>query len=615
MLRSQMFKSGISAFLVALALIPSLLFAYSGQFSRMIADDYCRIEAGLANGPWQNVAHWRSIWTGSYTNYFLHGVFAPLDLQITRMLPAATSLLWLIGLFWLLWRVFGFGGWRRHRLSAALICASLLLATMIDAFYSKQTFFHYTAHLSYASPIVLFTIYLAAILEAICRLRARRSWALAAVASLVFCFLNAGFAEMYLVAQGTALFVFLVAAYLLAEYPHRRPTLLLLSAGMFGTATSAVVMLTAPGVMLRAADSHSLVMPVRDLPELLDLSMARAVEYLTDANAFAGFALVFALGMAAAQIACRPSRADTRPLRAGVPSAPLYAGLAIQLLFVPFLWSHASDSPQFFGRFSLPYMAVVILNLALIIGYGALLWWRNRLNQQLSENQKRLAPIAGLALTVAFALFMATQLRSVHIRAEFFLYVSALVILANISVQLSRGLPQSVAKRWREVIIVCLGAALMSSFVLALIAFYAVGFVGARYMGPVAVFQISAGFAWGALVGSALGCVLRAAGPRSAIVLAFRLAPLLVVLMIGIGIVAAQIRWIPDLQFFADGWDERHQYILEQRDSGQRQIEIWPLSYDLGSEFRNVMSPRSQTYENSCAAIYYGVESIKLADS
>jgi len=212
--------------------------------------------------------------------------------------------------------------------------------------------------------MALFTLYLAAMLESVIRWRAGRSLVAAAVASFVFCFLNAGFAEMYLVTQGIALFVLLGATLLLAEYPHRRPTLLLLMAGMFGTVASAVVMLTAPGVQSRAEWTANFVQPVRALQELLDLSVARGVEYLTDANAFAGFALVFALGMAAAQIACRPSRADTRPLRAGVPSAPLYAGLAIQLLFVPFLWSHASDSPQFFGRFSLPYMAVVILNLA-----------------------------------------------------------------------------------------------------------------------------------------------------------------------------------------------------------------------------------------------------------
>ena len=304
---SQRISLGISALLVALALVPSLLFAYHGQFSRMFGDDYCRVESGLAHGPFDNVAIWRSNWAGSYTKYFLHSVFAPLDWQITRILPAAASLLWLIGLFWLLWRAFGLWGWRRHRLSAALICASLLLATMIDGFYTKETFFYYTAHLTYAMPMALFTLYMAAILESVIRLRARRSLVVAAVGSFVFCFLNAGFAEMYLVTQAIALSVFLGVAFLLVEYPHRRPTLLLLIAGMLGTVASAVVMLTAPGVQNRAEWTANFVQPVRELPELLDLSMARAVEYLTDANAFAGFALVFALGMAVAQIAGKPS--------------------------------------------------------------------------------------------------------------------------------------------------------------------------------------------------------------------------------------------------------------------------------------------------------------------
>ncbi len=601
--------------LVALALIPALLFAYHGQFSRMFADDYCHIDAGMAHGPLQNMAYWRSKWNGAYSDFFLHSVFAPLDWQITRILPAATSLLWLIGLFWLLWRVFGLWGWRRRRLAAALICASLLLATMIDAFYTKQTFFFYAAHLRYAAPMALFTLYMAAILESVIRLRARRSLVVAALGSFLFCFLNAGFAEMYFVTQAIALSVFLGAAYLLVKYPHRRPTLLLLMAGMLGTVASAVVMLTAPGVQNRAEWTATVIEPVRTLPELLELSMARAVEYLTDANVFAGFALVFALGMAVAQIAGKPARANARPVRAGVLSAPLYVGLAIQLLFVPFLWSHASDNPQFFGRFSLPYMSVICVNLALIIAYGALLLWRHRIAGLMLKDQKRLAQIAGLALTVAFLLFAATQLRSIHIRAELFLYISALTVLANISAQLSQVRAHSVTKRSWGVIIACLGAAIATSFILPLLAYYGLGHFEDRYMASMVALQMVAGLIWGALLGLSLRCMSCDSETRLTTLLAFRFAPLLIVLMIAIGIAADQLRWIPDLQTFASEWDERHQYILEQRDSGQGHIEIWPLSYNMASEFWDPSAPGVRHNEQRCAAIYYGVESIKLIDS
>lgn len=597
-----------------LALVPLLLLAYSGQFSRMIADDYCRIESGLTRDPMTNVAYWRSWHSANYTNHFLHAVFAPLDWQMTRIIPAVNSFIWLIGLAWLLYRAFGSWGWRRHSLIAAVICASLLLAATIETFYTRQIYYHFTVQLSYTAPMALFTLYLAAALEMAIRLRSTASQVLAAVASLVFCFLNAGFAEMYLVAQFIALFVFLGATALLAEGLNRRLLLALLSAGILGTLASAVVGLAAPGVSMRAANSHLLVKPVRALPDLIETTTSQAVEYLIDADVFAGFALAIALGMAAALAARAPGCADSRPNQPGGASAHLWIGLALQLVFIPFLWAHASDAPQFFGRFSLPYMVVIVLNLTLIICYVALLFWRRLTAGRLSERPRHAAMIAGLALAAAFALFGATQFKSIHARAELFLTLSALAMLAHSTIWLSPMLPQPIAKRNWGIVIACLSAALVCAFALSLVALYGVGFVSARYFGPVAALQIFAGFIWGMLVGSALGCCLRVSGARSATVLACRLAPLLVAMGIGVNIMGAQLRWLPDLQTFASEWDARHQYILEQRDSGQREITVWPLPYNMASEFRIVTSPRSRTYENYCSSKYYGVDSIVVRD-
>jgi len=600
--------------LVALALAPLLLIAYSGQFSRMIADDYCRIESGSARDPLSNVIYWRSWHSGNYTNHFLHAVFAPLDWQMTRIMPAVTSLIWLIALIWLLWRAFGYWGWRRHRLTVAAICASLLLAATIETFYTRQIYFHFTAHLSYATPLAMFTLYAAATLESICRLDKRRSQAVAAVASFVFCFVNAGFAEMYLVSQLTALMIFLGATYLLMKGPRRRLALILLSAGILGTVASAVVGLAAPGVSVRAANSHMLVKPVRALPDLIDMTTGHAVEYLIDADVFAAFALVFALGMVAVQIARAPGCEDARPKQSARMSSHLWIGLALQFVFLPFLWAHTSDVPQYFGRFSTSYMAVIVMNLALTASYIALLFRRHRLAARQIDNPSRAAALAGLMLTAAFTLFMATQVKSIHVRAELFLYLSALALVTQASILLAPSLPRSVAKRGWGIIATCLCAALLCAFVLSLVALYGIGFVSARYFGLVSALQIFAGFTWGALVGLAIDCCLRDSGPRLATVFVFRLAPLLVATVIGIGIVAAQLRWLPDLQTFASEWDARHQYILGQRDSGQAQISVRPLSYNMASVFRNVSSPLSRSYENYCSSKYYGVESIEVSD-
>ncbi|MCY3834729.1 MAG: DUF6056 family protein [Chloroflexi bacterium] len=607
-------RSTLARMCLPLALVPLLLFAYSGQFSRMIADDYCRIESGSTRDPFTNVMYWRSRHTGSYTNYFLHAVFAPLDWQITRIIPAVTSFIWLVGLSWLLYRAFGFWGWRRHGLIAAVTCASLLLAATVGTFYTPQIYYHYTVQLSYTAPIVLLTLYMAAVLDSAIRLRSVRSQAVAAVASLVFCFLNAGFSEMYLVTQLALLPVFLGASYLFVARPHRRLAFLLLFAGLLGTVAGGVAQLAAPGVSMRAAASHQLVKPVQALPDLIEMTTRQAVEYLIDADVFAGFALAFALAMAAALMARAPGCADSGLKQSGKTLSHLGMGLGLQLAFIPFLWAHASDAPQFFERFSLPYMVVISLNFALIICYVAWLFRRSKSAAPLIENQRWAARVAGLVLAAAFTLFMATQFKSIHARAELFLYLSALALLAHASIWLPPALPPSVTRRSWGLVLTCLSAAIFCALVLSLVALYGVGFVSARYFGPVAVLQLFAGFVWGLLVGAALGCHLRASGARSETVWAFKLAPLLVALVIGIDIVGAQLRWLPDLQTFAKEWDARHQYIMEQRDSGQSEIIVWPLRYNMASEFRNVSSPHSRSYENYCSSKYYGVDSVEVRD-
>ena len=612
---SQPTLARLRILLVALALAPLVLIAYSGQFSRMIADDYCRIESGTTRDPMANVVYWRSWHSGSYSNHFLHSVLAPLDWQMTRIMPAVNSLVWLIGLVWLLYRTFGFWGWRRRRLVAAIICASLLLAAIIETFYTRQIYYHFTVQVSYTAPMALFTLYLAAMLEAVIRLRAVRSCALAAFASLVFCFLNAGFAEMVLVAQFVTLFVFLIATALLSEAAHRALPLTLLSAGILGTLASAAVGLAAPGVSMRAANSHTLVKPVRALPDLIEMTASQTVNYLIDADVFAGFALAFALGMATALIARAARCVDPVQRQSIQIPSDLWIGLALQLAFIPFLWAHASDAPRFFGRFSLSYLAAVALNLALVTGYIAVVLWRSRLARRHDRHDTHAARFAGLALIAAFALFMATQFRSIHVRAELFLYLSALALLAHAAVHLSPNLPRSIAKRSGGLVVACLSAAALTAIVLSLVALFGIGFVSARYFGLVAALQIFAGFSWGMLVGSALDCCLRDSGARSATALAIRLAPLLIALFIAIDLVSVQLRWLPDLRAFASEWDARHQYILEQRDSGENRITVWPLSYNMASTFRNVSSPLSRSYENFCSSKYYGVESIEVSDA
>ena len=64
-------------------------------------------------------------------------------------------------------------------------------------------------------------------------------------------------------------------------------------------------------------------------------------------------------------------------------------------------------------------------------------------------------------------------------------------------------------------------------------------------------------------------------------------------------------RLIPSLQRYAAEWDERHQYILDQRDAGVREITVKPLSFNLARHVR-----AAQIHMHECPWEYYGVDKI-----
>ena len=67
---------------------------------------------------------------------------------------------------------------------------------------------------------------------------------------------------------------------------------------------------------------------------------------------------------------------------------------------------------------------------------------------------------------------------------------------------------------------------------------------------------------------------------------------------------------IPQLQSYAQEWDARHRYILEQRDSGVREITVKPLSFNLARYVR-----AAQIHMHDCPWRYYGVDRIVQSEN
>ena len=152
--------------LLALALAPLALIAYQGTFSRLVRDDFCHIHIGQTFGPWGGVLHWRNVWNGSYSDYFVHGLAAPLATTMPSVFPLIVVALWLISLSWLMSIVLRkMGAGSGPGKAVAVIVAALVCIAAINAFYTPQSFLWYAASARYVLPLAILTFCCAFILE------------------------------------------------------------------------------------------------------------------------------------------------------------------------------------------------------------------------------------------------------------------------------------------------------------------------------------------------------------------------------------------------------------------------------------------------------------------
>ena len=110
---------------VLFALLPLGLFAYLGQFSRLMSDDYCAIAVGRELGAWQGTLYWFNNWAGSYANFFLKSALAPLDILLPRFTPTVIVIVWMLGTVWLAGSVLSALGFRQRKLGAIVIASYL----------------------------------------------------------------------------------------------------------------------------------------------------------------------------------------------------------------------------------------------------------------------------------------------------------------------------------------------------------------------------------------------------------------------------------------------------------------------------------------------------------
>ena len=594
----------------ALALAPAALFAYLGQFSRPMFDDYCQIALGKELGAWGYMARQLNTWSGSYANWLFKGLTAPLDTLLPMIMPMMIVALWLVGLAWLVFQ--GLGHLRidhsRWMLSAA--AAALTVAAAIDAFYSPQSFYWYSANTQNALPLALLTIYMALALWLV--QRRGRLWGIIAGAAL--CFIAAGSSEIFAAFQAASLTFCLLALFALLPAPRRRPYALVFGVGWLATLAGLVIQLNAPGTALRAEHiAQTIRQPDRSISVLIYETATQSFAYINHPQAIAGFVMLMAVGLLVMLVKYKPhfTSKAARPIKFALP--PLWLGLIFQLLWMPLLWLQISDSPQWLGRFSSRYMVVVVLNVLFILGFVVLLWQRKRVQAQLQRRERGRLIIGYIiaALSIFGLLFLWSQISiGADRRSAAYLLASLLMLLIILTWQLLCLLPSAAARRfgWLALCSSSIGWACIA--VMVFVSMYGAGYVQPRTMAAGAYLLVAPGLLWGGWIGALLKH--DSLSSRSGQMWVRMLKPVcLAVVLIGVaGLALGQAALLPYFRLYAGEWDARHREIITLRDSGRKNIEVKPLTWNL-ADYAAITTVTDLT---DCAPRYYKVKSIAVTD-
>ncbi len=601
----------IAWLMALLALLPVALFAYLGTFSRLMRDDFRWFSKLQDLNVWANMLYWWENWNGSYSVNILHGLLEPLGAAAVPLLfPVIIIILWLIGLTWLISHLLRILQFQAQYLPIAIALAALILVATMKALYTWESIYWYSASARYAFPVAVLCICLAAVFQFAGQPHSKRSTTLAVSLMALTCFLNAGFSELYMLFQLLSFLLVAAGIHLFIQRSQRRSLLILAAAGFAASFASFIVQISAPGAAIRmaSADAAQWAYPVRQLPDLLARTLNLTFQYIGHQEAFAGFMMLFGIGLYCAMVLYQPKPRLVASKSATLSLSPFWLALIMQLCFVLVLWTHYSDSPQFLGRFSLAFMSVVCINTLMIISLVFLILQKRRVDKLFKTHANSLVIYCGLILLAVVALFLITQLRSIHYKAASYLFLTALTLLTMLVWQLSTMLTDTRVWRFGAYTLFSSVVVIAAIVMPAAVGLYVYGTVFIRVLTLTAFLQVSLGLVWGVYLGfllQRLDC-----GPAGKTwKQRFRGLGFLIALIIMVSIVSDQLRLIPLFSTYADEWDKRHEQLVRLSDSDVKRVEVPPYSFDLTAYLSVVYTPLQNS---EWAAEYYGLDAIVL---
>jgi hypothetical protein len=264
--------------LFSLTIFPALglaAYGYLGNFTRMLADDFCSI--GFANrlGLLRSIWFWYLNWSGRYTAFatdwlILKNILGPYKLHY--FVPF-TIIIWLGVIFFTVYLYLE----KKHPsalLHAAALAVIFLFLVFLLTTDISQSLFWWNGMRSYALPLVVISVYFL-LFQIYKRLNLSLLW-VGPLAFILF-FISGGLGETFVVAQ-IGFLVLLIGLDLLHITDRPRNEMIVFYASLAGTICSLLTIILSPGNRVR----QSQLPPSPDIITLLTISLHSYGKFLAD---------------------------------------------------------------------------------------------------------------------------------------------------------------------------------------------------------------------------------------------------------------------------------------------------------------------------------------------
>ena len=275
--KKQFWSSFPIIFFAALALAG---FAYLGNYTRFMADDYCSAYYAQKLGLLRSIWYWYITWSGRYTAFAFDWLILirTLGPYSVHLIPPIAILVWVIATSAAIY--FGLKRSAPHASTlsiAAALGACFVLSAIVLSPDIAQSFFWLNGMRSYSLPLVIASIYVFLFQWILPRLQSDKAILWTCVFAFLLTFANGGLSETYAVMQ-VLLLTFLTGLHWLSNGRKFDTTFKLLAAATLGALAAMIVVALAPGNALRKAN-----LPASpDLMKLMGISIGAYLAFLRD---------------------------------------------------------------------------------------------------------------------------------------------------------------------------------------------------------------------------------------------------------------------------------------------------------------------------------------------